>query len=74
MHFGKEVLTNPGLIIGHFYQAAALALAGRIVEARSIAQRGMTQQPTFSMRSFSFFVPEIADKLIAGARLLGLPE
>jgi Flp pilus assembly protein TadD len=58
------------------WQAAALALAGRVEEARPIVGQLRELQPGF--RSGVIFeygmVPALADKFVEGARLLGLPE
>jgi tetratricopeptide (TPR) repeat protein len=40
-HFAKAVQANPHLSHLYFNQAVALALAGRLEEARPIAQRGL---------------------------------
>ncbi len=59
-----------------FYQAAALALAGRMDEARTIATRALEERPDLRLRSLSQIglINEIADKIAGGWRLLGLPE
>ncbi len=75
-HFAREVHAASGVGYQYVYHAAALALAGRAEEARPIAQRGLELEPGWRIRMLSEIglVPAIADKLIAGARLLGLPE
>ena len=52
------------------------ALTGRVEEARPIARRGLELEPGWRVRMLSEIglVPAIANKLAAGARLLGLPE
>jgi TolB-like protein len=76
-HFAKAVQANSRMSTLYFYHAASLALAGRLEEARPIAQRFLEQQPGFRYRLWratSGIVPAAADKLAEGARLLGLPE
>ena len=75
-HFGRAVQVSSGVGYTHIYHAVALALAGRIEEARSIARRGLDREPGWRIRALREMgiVPEILDKLIEGARLLGLPE
>ena len=57
-------------------QAVALALAGRVEEARYIARRGLDLDPGFRIQTFLKFgmVPTLAGKYVEGARLVGLPE
>ena len=59
-----------------FYQAMALALAGRMEEAATVAKRAMEDRPGLRLQAFLQIgmVGEIADKVAAGWRLLGLPE
>ena len=59
-----------------YYQAVALALAGRMDEAGTIAKRAMEERPGLSLHAFVQIgvISEIADKIAAGWRLLGLPE
>jgi len=75
-HFGRAVQVSSGVGHIHIYHAAALALAGRIEEGRSIARRGLELEPGWRIRALRELglLPEISDKLIEGARLLGLPE
>jgi TolB-like protein/class 3 adenylate cyclase/tetratricopeptide (TPR) repeat protein len=76
-HFGKAVQGNPGFSSYYFSQAQALALAGRLEEARPILRQGLELDPTFRVsRAFEVggYVRTIADRLAEGARLLGLPE
>jgi TolB-like protein/class 3 adenylate cyclase/Tfp pilus assembly protein PilF len=62
-----------GFAIG---QAMALALAGRMDEARPIFARGLELDVRWSIRRISEYgtVPAIADKWVEAARLLGAPE
>jgi adenylate cyclase len=75
-HFGRAVQASSGVGYTHIYHAVTLALAGRIAEARSIARRGLDREPGWRIRGLREMgiVPEIEDKLVEGARLLGLPE
>ncbi len=59
-----------------YYQAVALALAGRSEEAGTIARRALEERPDVSLRALSQIgiMSEIADKIAAGWRLVGLPE
>jgi adenylate cyclase len=59
-----------------FFQAIALALAGRAGETGSLVERGLELEPGFRIRIFSEFgmARPIAEKFAEGARLLGLPE
>jgi hypothetical protein len=54
----------------------ALALAGRMDEARPIFARGLELDVGFTIRRISEYgtVPAIADKWVEAARLLGAPE
>ena len=67
---------NPRFSLYYFFQAAALALAGRVEEARPIVGQLLGLEPAF--RSSVIFehglTRAVVDKLIEGARLLGLPE
>jgi TolB-like protein len=67
---------NPGLGAFVMAQAWALALAGRLDEARLICARALELEPGLSIRTIieAGFPPAIADKAIRGGRLLGLPE
>jgi hypothetical protein len=61
------------IVIG---QAQALALAGRIQEARAVFARGMELEPSASIRTIRElgYIPALEEKMIRGARMLGLPE
>jgi adenylate cyclase len=75
-HCARAVQANTRFGWLNFFHAEALALAGRIEEARPIARRGLEIVPVFriSMSATFGFAPALAEKLIEGARLLGLPE
>jgi adenylate cyclase len=74
--YAKAAQTSSGYGPLYMGQAAALALAGRLQEARAIARRGLELDPGFRVRTFlEFGMPaDIADKYANGGRLLGLPE
>jgi tetratricopeptide (TPR) repeat protein len=75
-HCAKAVQANTRFGFLVIFHAEALALAGRMEEAAPIARRGMEMIPFYRIGLLSAFgwAPGIADKMIAGARLLGLPE
>jgi len=60
----------------YIFQAIALALAGRMAEAKPVLARGLALEPNFRLRLFTEFGLEesIVDRILAGGRLLGLPE
>jgi len=51
-------------------------LAGRIEEARAVFARGLELEPTASIRMIRElgYIPALEEKLIRGARILGLRE
>ena len=70
---------NPRFSALYLVQAAALALAGRIEESKSIARQALELEPGFRAQPFAgafrkFVRPELVDGWIAGWRLAGLPE
>ena len=75
-HFGRGVQSRPDVAYLHMDHAAVMALAGHVEEARAIARRGLELEPGWRIRLHSEFglSPAIAEKFIAGSRLLGLPE
>jgi adenylate cyclase len=62
-----------GFLMG---QAAYLALAGRMEEARSVCARALELEPGLSVRTALShgLAPAHEAKLVQGYRLLGLPE
>ncbi len=66
----------PGRTPFLLWQAVALALAGRMEEARAIARRALEERPESRLHIFLQIgiISEITDKMAAGWRLLGLPE
>ncbi len=73
--FGRVVHRSPSFSTGYFFQGLALAVGGRAAEARPVIRRGLELEPGFSAR----IVHEtglgwaVGEKLLAGARILGLP-
>ena len=60
-------------------QAAALAMAGRLDEAKSVARRLLELEPSFRVRPLvdymsAFAAPEFGNALAAGLSQTGLPE
>jgi TolB-like protein/Tfp pilus assembly protein PilF len=75
--YDKAVQANPRFSLYYFAQAIALALAGRLDEARPIVGQGLELNPGARISEvFEYAVPHraLADKFMEGARLLGLPE
>ncbi len=74
--FAAAAQVNTNFSTAYFYQAFALVLAGRKEEAIPPLRRGLELEPGFRIRVFSIigFGPLLAEKLIEGARALGLPE
>jgi adenylate cyclase len=76
-HFANATQANPRLSTCYYRQAAALALAGRIEEARLIAGQGLELEPDVRIGQvfdYAHFDRGLMSKLMEGARLLGLPE
>jgi TolB-like protein len=76
-HSAKAVQNNPRFGFLYFYQAIALALAGRVDEARPIVEKGWELEPGIRIRDTLERVihyPPLTEKLLQGARLLGSPE
>ena len=75
--YAMAVQANPRFSLYYFLQAAALALAGRLQEASPIVAQLLELNPnvrTSEVFEYALLHPALADKFIAGARLLGLPE
>lgn len=74
--WGKCAEANPkfGMIV--IAQALAFALAGRIEEARAVFARGLELEPAATIRTIRElgYIPALEEKLIRGARMLGLLE
>ena len=74
--FAKAAQSSPNFSSAYFFQAIALALAGREEEARPLIRRGLELEPGFRIRLIHEhgLAPGLVEKLVEGARLLGLPE
>ena len=75
----KATQANPRFSTLFAFLVSALALAGRDVEAASVARRLLELEPGFKTRNLigfaaSFAGSEIADTWAAGMRKAGLPE
>ena len=75
-NFANAVQANTRFSTLYFFQAVALALGGRMEEAQKVVRRALELEPSFRNRFFLDIglVPAIADKLVEGAHLLGLPD
>jgi adenylate cyclase len=75
-HYAKAVQANPHFSTLYFALAVALALAGRVEDARPIVEQLLELAPDFrSSAILELGVTKVfADKFIEVARLLGLPE
>jgi hypothetical protein len=74
-HMVRMLQANSSLSSLYFISAGVLALAGRLEAARAWADRGIEMEPGFRSRLFSELMPsQLADKLTAGCRLLGLQD
>jgi TolB-like protein/class 3 adenylate cyclase/Flp pilus assembly protein TadD len=72
---------NPNYPLAHFELAAALALLGRLDEARVAAKAGLALDPTFTVRRLRAmphsYNPEFraaSKRILQGMRLAGVPE
>jgi tetratricopeptide (TPR) repeat protein len=76
LHFANAILANSRFSSLYFFQAVALALAGRLEQAGPVVRRALELEPGFRNRFFLDIglVPAIANKLVEGAHLLGLPD
>jgi len=77
--FAKAAQLNPRFSALYMMQTAALAVAGRIDESKSIARRLLELQPGFRIGPLEGLVagiarPEIVSGFAAGLRKAGLPE
>jgi len=76
-HYATAVQANPRFSLYYFLQAAALALAGRLEEARPIVAQLLELNPgvrSSEVFEYALLHPSLADRFKEGARLLGLPE
>jgi TolB-like protein len=77
----RSIEANRNFPLAHFNLAASLALLGRLEEARTAAQAGLTLDPRFTIRRLqrsrssgnpTYFSKR--DRVFLGMRLAGLPE
>jgi tetratricopeptide (TPR) repeat protein len=79
--FGYSIEANRNLPLTHFFLAAALAHLGRLDEAHSATQAGLTLDPTFTIRRFGAAAATNDPTYLAGRehmykgmRKAGVPE
>ncbi|WP_183238473.1 adenylate/guanylate cyclase domain-containing protein [Bradyrhizobium sp. CIR18] len=77
----RSLKANPNYPIGHFQLAAALALIGRLDEARAAAKEGLALDPSFTVRRIKKYafsddpMFRVAGKrTVQGMRMAGVPE
>ena len=77
----RSIEANRNYPLAHFYLAAALALLGRLDEARAAAQAGLALDPSFTIRRFRANVPSDnptylagRERIYEGMRMAGVPE
>jgi adenylate cyclase len=78
-NIAKAVQANPRFSSLYAHHAAALALAGRVEDAKSVAKRVLEPEPNFRVGPWEhiapkFMLPELWRPLLAGLRQPGLPE
>jgi TolB-like protein/class 3 adenylate cyclase/Flp pilus assembly protein TadD len=75
-HCAEAVQLNPRFSTPYSFQAGSLALAGRLEEARTVAQRLLELEPGFRLRMLSEIgiARAVADRFAEGGRMVGLPE
>jgi len=78
-NLAKAVQANPRFSVLYVVHAAALALAGRIEDSKSVAKRALELEPNFHVGPWEhlapkFMLPELWRPLLAGLRQAGLPE
>ena len=75
--YAMAVQANPRFSLYYFLHAAALALAGRVEEARPIVAQLLELNPgvrSSEVFEYALLNRALADKFMEGARLVGLPE
>ena len=73
--YARAVQSSPKTGTYYLMQAMALALAGRLEEARSLVEPGLCREPEFRVSWYrGFCTRELAEKMIKAGRLLALPE
>jgi len=78
-NLAKAVQANPRFSWLYVVHAAALALAGRVEEAKTVAKRVLELEPNFRVGPVEpllprIMAPELWRPLLDGYRLAGLPE
>jgi TolB-like protein len=74
-HLREALQVNANLSSLYFCGAAALALAGEVDAADTLAKCGLGLEPEFRLRLFSeLMAPAVALRFAEGCRLLGLPD
>src|SRR3954462_1539275 len=72
----RSVQINPRFSVCHVFLAAALAMCGRVDEAKAQAERALTLEPTFTVNRFlatAGFDARVFDKLSNAWAIAGLP-
>jgi TolB-like protein len=72
----RSVQINPRFSVCHVFLAAALAMCGRVDEAKAQAERALTLEPTFTVNRFlatAGFDARVFDKLSDAWAIAGLP-
>jgi adenylate cyclase len=74
--FAKAAQTNTNFSTAYLLAGIALVLAGKTDEALPLVQRGLELEPGFRTRLFTEhgLAPSLAEPLLQGSRLLGLPD
>ncbi len=74
--FAAAGRVNTNFSTAYLFQAIAMALAGRPEEAKPVVRRGLELEPGFRIRVFLEYgmASLLRERLVQGARLLGLPE
>ena len=73
--YARAVQSSPKTGTYYLMQAMALALAGRLEEARSLVEPGLYREPEFRVGWFrGFFTEQLANKFMEAGRLLALSE
>jgi TolB-like protein/tetratricopeptide (TPR) repeat protein len=73
--YARAMQSSPKIGTYYLFRAIALALAGRLEEARPLAERVFEFEPQFRIRWMrEMCVRELADKFVEGGRLLAIPE
>ena len=73
--YARAVQSSPKTGTYYLLHAIALALAGHLAEARSLAERGLELEPQFRVRWLcGISTRALADKFAEAGRLLALPD